>query len=179
MSGQSSSIRLVAGAALSLCFLACSQEHKKTPPPPPRKAEPAAEKPDMTIRPDHTVRWSKVCDPKTLDALRSGRLRLGITVKAFKPPAPGPVPFVVHSVPSKDAKLGDEKPQEIDRFEITPNRPFRVADGATPQRFLIELRDYLDALKESKLELEVGFDGGSRKLQGGMAEVAFELVELK
>jgi hypothetical protein len=174
MPGQASSIRLIAGAALALCLLACIQEHKTKPPSPPPRAEPAAEKPDMTIRPDHTVRWSKACNRETLDALGAGRLRVGMTVTAFKPPTPGPAPFVVYLIASKDAKR-----REIDRFEITPNRPFRVSDGAKPQRFLIDVRDHVAALKESMLNLEVDFDSSSRKLQGGMAEVTFDLVKLE
>jgi hypothetical protein len=173
MSERATSIPLIAGT-LALCLPACGQEQKPGQPAPPPERKAASAKPDMIIRPDHRVRWSKVCDQKTLDALKAGRLRLGITVKAFKPPALGPVAFVVHLIPSKNAKR-----QEIDRFEITPNTPFRVSDGAAPQRFLIDMKDHITSLKESKLRIEVGFDDSSGKLKGGMAEVTFELVKLE
>ncbi len=175
MPGPVNSIRLIAFGTLVLCLLACAQEKKKTAPTSPKsETKSATDKPDMTVRPDHVVRWSKVCDPETLDALADGRLRVGITVKAFKPPTPGPRAFVVHLVPSKNAKR-----QEVDRFEITPNVAFRVADGAKPQRFFIDLRDHVASVKDSKLNLEVEFDSRAGKLKDGMAEITFDLVRLK
>jgi hypothetical protein len=131
----------------------------------------ADDKPDMTVRPDHKVSWSKVIDAGTLAALKTGRLRLGITVNAFRPPNPGPRAFVV--------RLANAcKAEEVDRFEITPYKAFRAADGDTPQRFLINVRDHLTDLKNSTLKLEVSFDDKSGKAEDGMAEITFDFVKV-
>jgi|GEM_PF-5160005 len=174
MSGRASSTWLIVGVFLAPWLLAYGQEKETGQPPPPANDKPGAAKPDLTIRPGHTVRWSKDCDAKTLDELKAGRLRLGITIKAFDPPTPGPTAFVVYSIPSKDAKR-----QKFAKFGITPNAPFRVSDGAAPQKFLISLQKYVASVKGSKLNVEVGFDEESEKLESGMAEVTFELVRIK
>jgi hypothetical protein len=127
----------------------------------------------LIIRPDHPVRWSTKCDREELRALKTGRRRLGISVNAYEPPKPEAEGFVVYLRSANGMKR-----QEIDRFTLHPSKSFRVANGATPQRFLIDLADVPEPWEDSRLILEVGFDSSSGKLQGGFAEVSFEFVDL-
>lgn len=176
MPDRTTSARVIVGLAAALGLPCCGRSRGMAPdpPPPPQAGAPAPAADEMVIRPNHPVRWSKVCDPETLRALGSGRRRLGISVNAYEPPTPGPATFVVTLISAKGAKR-----VEVDRFEILSNAPFRVSKGAEPQRFLIDLKDHAASLEDSRINLEVGFDERGGKLKGGLAEVSFEFVDFK
>jgi hypothetical protein len=177
MPDRATSTRLIVVLIATPALFSCggSREMSSAPPPPPPSVKaPAPAADDMVIRPNHRVRWSKVLDPETFRALKEGRRRLVISVSAYEPPTPGPAAFVVYLIPSKGANR-----LELDRFEVLSDAPFRVSNGVEPHRFLIDLTDHAPSLEDSRLDLEVAFDPAAGKLQGGLAEVSFEFVELK
>ena len=136
------------------------------PPPPPAKAE------KMIVKSSAPVRWSAKVDEQIRQALQTGQRRLVITVNAYVPPE-GVAVLVVRLLAANE-----EKPREIGRFSVHPNAPFKVSDGVEPHRFLISMADDAGLPEESQIRVEVGFDSSHGEVRGGMAEIAFEIVEI-
>ena len=95
-----------------------------------------------------------------------------ITVNAYEPPE-GAAVLVVNLLTANQEKLG-----EIGRFSVHPNAPFKVSEGVEPQRFLFSLADHAESLVESEIGVEVGFDSSQEDVRGGMAAIAFEIVDI-
>jgi hypothetical protein len=142
-------------------------------PPAATTVRPPARAGKLIIQSTKPVRWSSKCDAETRRALQAGRRRLVITVNAYEPPTSGPAILVVYLLTANGTKR-----QEIDRFGVHPNAPFRASESVEPQRFLISLADYAKLLEDSEIQLEVGFDPSQGQLRGGMAEISIEFVDL-
>lgn len=135
---------------------------------------PAPKSPDkkMIIKSSHSVQWSTKCDAERLRALQSDAQRLQITLSAYQPPA-GASALLVRLV------TADGKSHEIDRFSVHPNVAFKASATTEPQRFSISLAEHAALISDGELRVEVGFDSTQADVRGGMAELSFELVELK
>ena len=127
----------------------------------------------MIIQSTKSVRWSSKIDPEARRSLLEGRRRIAINVDAYQPPTSGVATLVVYLLTSDGTKR-----QEIDRFGIHPNAPFKASAGVEPQRFLISLADLAGLAETSEIQLEVGFDPSNAQLQGAMADISIEFVEL-
>jgi len=128
----------------------------------------------MTIRSTMPVRWSSKYDPEARRALQEGRRRLVIDVDAYEPPTAGPAVLVAHLLTANGTKR-----QEIGRFGVFPNTPFKVSDGARPQRFQFSLAEHAKALEADEIRIEVGFDPGGGQLRGGLAEISVGFTDLE
>lgn len=126
----------------------------------------------MTLKSSTPVRWSAKIDEQIRKGLQTGQRRLAITVSAYEPPE-GAAMLVVNLLTADS-----NEPREIGRFSVHPNAPFKVSDGVEPHRFLISLADEAGLPEESQIRVEVGFDSSLGEVRGGMAEIAFEIVDI-
>jgi hypothetical protein len=177
MPRRANPVGLIACLIVILSAPACGQRQDVTPPPPSSPASessnklPAGNADNMMIRSAKSVRWSKNYDAETIRELKNGQRQLALVVKSYEPPSSGSEGLVVHLVTANGTKR-----RQIHRIAIFPDMPFRVSDGAAPQRFSIPLEKHSELLEDSQINLEVGFDSSSGKLKGGLAEIDFELV---
>ena len=162
-------VSVVLFAAMVLLFIRPGLETTNTPPPP---LPPPAQAKTMTVNSSTPVRWSAKIDEPVRKALQTGRRRLAITVSAYEPPE-GAAMLVVRLLTADP-----NEPREIGRFSVHPNAPFNVSDGVEPHRFLISLADEAGLPEESQVRVEVGFDTSHGEVRGGMAEIAFEIVDI-
>lgn len=189
MSQRAATATVAAGLIAGLCAVGCRPRDRPRPSVAssaalavsmipaslqPTLVPPAATADKMEIRSAKPVRWSEKCDAATLRALKTGRRRLVIVVNAYEPPKSGDRTFVVNLMTGNGKKR-----REIRRFTIFPDSAFQVSDGAKPQRFQVSLKDHVDSLEDSKIDLEVGFDAKKGKRDGGRAEIEIEFADVK
>ena len=105
----------------------------------------------------------------TLRALKRGKQRLVLVVRAFEPPQPPDGTLVVWLASN------DKAWQEVARVAIHPLRAFTRAEGKE-QRFAVSLADQPNLPAEgTPLCLQVGFDTAAHKREGGRAEIEIVL----
>jgi hypothetical protein len=113
-------------------------------------------------------------DAAALNALRQGTLSALVTVRAYQPTKP-PVAELAVVLLSADKK----QRQEIARFAVNPQRVFTAQEPTKHQRFLIPLVHHALRVEDGRpLCFEVGFDTSAGKVEGGLAEIDIDLVDM-
>ena len=128
---------------------------------------------EMVIQSAKAVRWSSKCDAETRCGLQSGHRRIVISVTAYEPPQSGSPTLVAYLLTANGTMR-----QEVGRFSVHPNAPFRISEGAEPHNFLVSLADHAELLEEPDIHLEVGFDSSQADLSGGMAAVSIKFTDI-
>jgi hypothetical protein len=112
-----------------------------------------------------------VHDAATLAALRTGTLRVAVTVKSFQPANPAAAALVVSLVTANKTMR-----QEVARFAIHPPKAFSAQ--ATPQRFLVSLAGQGALIEDGQpVCIEVGFATSSGPAAGGAADIDIGVVD--
>ena len=115
-----------------------------------------------------------VHEAATLSALKQGTKRVVVVVKSFQPAKPPSAGLVVSLLTANKAQR-----HEITHFTVHPLRAFTAQEPARHQRFLISLAGHAQLIEDNQpLCLEVGFDTSRGKLEGGLAEIDVEIVDV-
>lgn len=113
-------------------------------------------------------------EPITLRALKQGDKHVVVVVKSFQPTNPPSAGLVVSLLTANKTKR-----HEITRFAVHPLRAFSAKEPKQHQRFLVSLKEEAQYIEDGQpLCLEVGFDASRGKLEGGIAEIYIELVQV-
>lgn len=115
-----------------------------------------------------------VHEAATLAALKQGTKRVVVVVKSFQPAKPPSAGLVVSLLTANKSKR-----HELTQFTVHPLRAFTAQEPARQQRFLVALSQHAQAIEDGQpLCLEVGFDASRGKLEGGLAEIDVEIVDV-
>ena len=110
----------------------------------------------------------------TLNALKQGTKRVVVVVKSFQPPKPPSAGLVVSLLTGNKSQR-----HELTQFTVHPLRAFTAEEPRRHQRFLVSLSGHAQFIEDNQpLCLEVGFDASRGKLEGGLAEIDVEIVDM-
>jgi hypothetical protein len=113
-------------------------------------------------------------EPATLRALKQDGKRVVVVVKSFQPANPPSARLVVSLLTANKTRR-----HEVTRFAVHPLRAFSAQEPNRQQRFLVSLAEQAQLIEDGQpLCVEVGFDTSGAKLEGGVAEIEIELVNM-
>ncbi len=157
---------------VAICIVTCSSCSRGPSPVPPTDI-PSSQAESLDEGGAKIFRWKSKCDSETKRLVRLGRRRIAIDVTAYKPPSSGTSTFVVHLV------LANGKGrQEIGRFGLHPDAPFRSSDTVSPHRFQFSMSEYAELLETDEIQIEVSIDTVEKREHNGVAELSIYWFDL-
>jgi len=161
---------LLFGVAL---FIVTCSSCSRDPSPKPSTNIPSSQTESLDEVGVRIFQWKSECDAETKRLLRLGHRRIAIDVTAYTPPSSGTSTFVVQLV----LENGKGR-QEIARFGLNPDAPFRATDSVEPQRFQFSLSEYSELLDADEIQIEVCIDTDEKPEHDGMVELTIHWLDL-